>query len=970
MKNRRLFFLIAMLLSLQVQAQNQLIGPAKKIGIIRKISPNGRYVVGQESTTGGSGKGYVWDTWNGNEITPLSVPSEAFGVTDNRIIAGNFSDVNCIIEGSAIRTGGYVDSGAVSWTGLGFGLISPPITSLSNGTSARSITADGKTIVGYSRKYEEGNGLYVAYSWTKNEAGEWLGEEWAYPSNAIQSYIIDIASDGKTAVGFIHDGDVRRGILWKSKSEYLLPLGVSPVDGNHYSEYLCVSQNGKYAGFNYSGQAGERSHSGVYNIETGEIMLIPGGILINSVSNDGIAVGIYRPGITNKAFIWHKKMGLMDFGEFLSQYAPDIELSSALQQTFSSTSANGYSVNAVTPDGLNFVIRITNTQEAYVLKLSAPFVMYPYPKNLSATLSVRDRNKVNLAWDAPDLLAGENLTEYAVFRDVNVEPVGRVTAETKTYTDENVPSGYHTYRIKAVFDGKYSSASNPAQATVVNTHELPLIEDFNSLNLTRNFWTIEKEQGTFSSPGWDVDRSIGINGAGAYFYSVDWTGKFASSLVSKYLNGVDAKNIYLSFTAKPDYYYRANVPVKSDTVFVDVCDYESGVWTNTDKSVYNIFEEWRANFIDLTSVAAGKFFKVRLRVTGINDSDDHKFIYFDDVRVSTTPPDGNAPKNIMAKSSNDTLQLAWQHPDMDVYALTYSNSSKRFSIGNAGVPFIAVNRFDTEDLAIYKNKYLTSVTVYINQKVTAPETSTTLRLAVFEDDARTVDQAIDDFIPNGWNTFTLENPVLLTDKNLKFGVEVTAHDAKEEPIGVDGNRNPVIGRSDLFWDAADSKWKTLYSEGVANSWCIIGNVADGANTQARDAKIIGYNVYKDGIRLNKSLIFGQSYKTDDVKGRFSVRAYSIESGLSAEALLDLTKISSAYSPYGSPNVYPNPAKDVINIDSEKNIESVSVFDMTGRLLEQIDSWTGSLSTKNWKQGVYLIKIITPDGEATRKVVKE
>lgn len=92
------------------------------------------------------------------------------------------------------------------------------------------------------------------------------------------------------------------------------------------AEYLCIGENGKYAGFSYSDGEAD-ALAGIHNTETGEITFIPEGIRVNAVGNNGFAFGVYRPdGFTDRAFIRNRKPGFMDFGDFIVAYAAEAEL--------------------------------------------------------------------------------------------------------------------------------------------------------------------------------------------------------------------------------------------------------------------------------------------------------------------------------------------------------------------------------------------------------------------------------------------------------------------------------------------------------------------------------------------------------------------------------------------------------------------------------------------------------------------
>jgi hypothetical protein len=957
-------------MAVQAQGQNQLIGPANNVAIIREISPDGRYVVGQTIAGVGSA-GFVWDSQSGNTITALEGKGEAFGVTNERFVVGSFDDPAFVVGEDKVRSGGYSSSGT-TWTSLGLGFMETPPTSTLDGTSARRVSADGKVIVGYSRKYSGGEKIYVSYSWTKNTAGQWIEEEWAHPENAEQSYIIDISADGSMAVGFIHDGETRKGILWKSKTEYELPF-----TENSYSEYLCISPNGVYAGFTYGGQS--TGQAGIHNLETGEITLIPQGFLISDISNDGFAIGVYKSPVSNtdKAYVYSEELGFMDFGEFVSIFASDLAISGPdpLAMAFDSSTNRRYSVNAITPDGQSFAInlpadRINNY--AYILKLASPVVILPYPANLSAAVSVPDRNKVLLTWEAPESseVSDKALTGYAIYRD-NVKIIE--TGLDTHYTDENVPVGYHSYTVEAIYGTKYSRTSNAAQVAIVDTYELPFHEDFSSLSFTTNYWTADLEYGGSTRVGWvaytdaGVESRPGLGFSAKNFYGIE-NKQYAASFISKYLDGRNTEKVYLSFLVKPRYYLLEQ-ELTPDTLFVDV--YNGEEWKTLDKSYFKLVSEWKAEMLDLSSVAAGKFFQVRFRITGANYTVSEKFIFFDDITVSTTLPAGNAaPQTIRYKEeTDDKIQLVWQqNTDSEMYGLTYANSSRKLAVGNNGKPFIAVNSFDAEDLAVYNDLYLTSVTAFVSKKYAASSVPT-LKLAVFEDDIRIVDQAIANVTANTWNTFRLETPVLLKDKNLKFGIEVIEHADNELPIGIDDYHTSVTGKGDLYSETGGTTWQTLAEANLIGNWCIIGNVSTEGYAGTRDLNIVGYNVYKDGVRVNEDLIFGQSFVTDNDEGCFTVRAYSLADGISDASEEEcITKTSLITPEIAQLSVYPNPTTGEIQIKGESKIGSIQVFDVIGKLRKEInvnDTET-TVNLSAFPNGIYFLKM---DGE-TIKVIKQ
>jgi len=71
-------------------------------------------------------------------------------------------------------------------------------------------------------------------------------------------------------------------------------------------------------------------------------------------------------------------------------------------------------------------------------------------------------------------------------------------------------------------------------------------------------------------------------------------------------------------------------------------------------------------------------------------------------------------------------------------------------------------------------------------------------------------------------------------------------------------------------------------------------------------------------------------------------------------------------------IYPNPAGSQVNIHSESLIESISVFDFTGKEMtrEQATATDYRLNTSKFKSGIYLIVIETSNGNFRKRIVIE
>ena len=71
------------------------------------------------------------------------------------------------------------------------------------------------------------------------------------------------------------------------------------------------------------------------------------------------------------------------------------------------------------------------------------------------------------------------------------------------------------------------------------------------------------------------------------------------------------------------------------------------------------------------------------------------------------------------------------------------------------------------------------------------------------------------------------------------------------------------------------------------------------------------------------------------------------------------------------SVYPNPANDVLNINSKQNIEinSLSIYNVLGQLLQTLANPTKIIDVSGLKTGNYILKVVTENGVSSSKFSK-
>jgi len=73
---------------------------------------------------------------------------------------------------------------------------------------------------------------------------------------------------------------------------------------------------------------------------------------------------------------------------------------------------------------------------------------------------------------------------------------------------------------------------------------------------------------------------------------------------------------------------------------------------------------------------------------------------------------------------------------------------------------------------------------------------------------------------------------------------------------------------------------------------------------------------------------------------------------------------------GSLAFFPNPVKDVLNINYDKAVNQIDVYDVNGKLVKTFTTVNGSINVSDLSDGVYMLNIQTEEGLVIRKIVKE
>jgi hypothetical protein len=930
-----------------------------------KISPNGRYLTGSLST--------LWDK-ESNTLTTIPLGEGTQDVNDNGVIVANFKDANFQVNGSPITSGGVYKDG--TWYSLGLGRYGTTTGSTEAGSGVNAITADGWV---FGMSMEKNNvAKVVPMVWKPDEEGQYTDTlVYSFPEDHLPvaqrtqgTRFYDASADGSIACGWAVQASTfggRQSIVWTSPTEYKI---IAPET---IGEAHDVSPDGKFVALTTN------RHAALYYVEKDSLVVFgPQETTSSAVSNDGTVVGFRETsGGGRKGFIWSDRLGYIELKDFIEKYTPEITLSEDFQ--FSNDDSDFYMDVPMTISGDGLVIAGYRgagvIRKTWVIELPAPLDLVSRPHSLTALADPQTRNVVELNWSAPEDTEAHFLDFYNIYR--NDAFIAQIGSDLTSYTDNDAPVGNVSYSVSAIYDYNgtgdaptflESNKSEPARIAIVDNYDLPFYDGFDSVDYGTNYWEVSPaaiaSQWSFESR--DYRSSIG---RAAIFITTGDQSVYSHTLTTKPLDATGKSTVIASFVYKLAATSELLVGVK-DTIYFEVGDIRGAEWTTVKTYVLSSIHGWETETLDISDLAGGELFRARFRaVSGAN----RNYVVFsiDEFAIAVTPASVPVGVKAVRKAASSDVEIVWQDPSGS-YGLTYAQSLKRSTIiGNKDVPFIAVNKFDAADLTAYKDLYLTSISAYINPKGSEAIKDTRLKLAVFVDGNRVVNQAIESFEGNAWNTFALNTPLAIpANADLLFGIEVAEVDSLSYPLSTD-NLPVVAGKSDLFSEDGGATWQSLTDWEYPFNWLIIGNVRSTAAAAERTPDILGYEIYRGDEKINTGLTFAQVFVDTTLVGTaeadYRVKTYSLFGGLSdfsepAHVGTVISGISSLAAEGVA--VYPNPAVEFIRISGE--FSTVSFFDLSGRKV--LEAKESPVEIKSLNAGTYAVEITAPGGSKTRSKV--
>lgn len=331
-----------------------------------------------------------------------------------------------------------------------------------------------------------------------------------------------------------------------------------------------------------------------------------------------------------------------------------------------------------------------------------------------------------------------------------------------------------------------------------------------------------------------------------------------------------------------------------------------------------------------------------------------------------------APQNLKAvQNSTADINVSWSVPmGMENIDLSYSNWKKGIEItlttgdGSLGTLMGAIV-FDKNRTSLYEGFHISDFVFYPAAKIKK------YTFYIMEGNSTIYDQVISDYKVGEINTIALDTPI---DINPQMPLTIII---KAEGIA-DGGKSlvadsslPFVGFGNLFSNDLGQTYEPLTNIDVYGNWMMGVNIDNGVISRniLADDKIM-YNVYMDNLLVNPVPVSEENYVImNPTLGSHEVYVTAVYNNCGEKQSEPVTVIISdgvEDLDNSMVQVFPNPANNFISIQTDGKIDSVSIFDMSGRVLFNGGS-INIIDLSDINTGIYMLKVETQGKVLTKKI---
>jgi hypothetical protein len=614
----------------------------------------------------------------------------------------------------------------------------------------------------------------------------------------------------------------------------------------------------------------------------------------------------------------------------------------------------------------------------------------------------------------------DNFIGYNLYRDAdNIAYIPYNGEDTTHYFDYELEPLCYAYDVSAVYDlTPYGFPGETGESMWEGTFDvcveygwpLPFVEDWNTGSFDPNLWS--------HGDNWVVNGQFGNPLPCAEFKWDPVLLDYRSSLESYPINGKTnpmTNEDYIDGSIFFDFDLSLVDNGSSGDEMLHVQVWDEGTWYTVASFSNDGNFGWTSHHFEISNHAFGKIFKVRFAAEGLNSSGILSW-FVDNINLYRQC---DAPEDLIATAEDygpSEIFLTWSAPAGGSPTggewIGWDDGVNVNGIGlTGGGVFSVASKWDPAMIAQYDGQYITKLQFIPYTNAVA----STFTLMIWEGaNAGTViySQAITGYVAGVWNEFTLTSPVALdVTKELWFGYTVDSPDG-ENPAGNDDGP-AVVGYGDMI-SLDGSAWDPISSLGPFDlNWNLkayVGDADDDNSTpmtyvdntvyrtpdatpvagdvtvsvpmpEANSSRaLLGYNVYWNDngngynfLDFTEDTTYLHVVEADFAVG--SVQCYYVTAVYedcepeSNESCWIVTGIEDPALADGIA-VYPNPARDILNITSSADITHVTVMNYLGQVVynqKVVEDNDLQLNVAGYETGVYMVKVETTAGILIKKV---
>lgn len=343
------------------------------------------------------------------------------------------------------------------------------------------------------------------------------------------------------------------------------------------------------------------------------------------------------------------------------------------------------------------------------------------------------------------------------------------------------------------------------------------------------------------------------------------------------------------------------------------------------------------------------------------------------------PPASNLATAI---SSQGKIELKWNMPEIQqltsenksaVYPkkitgasqlvnLCWSNGEMFDIFGKeTGGTYEVAIRFDPDDLFEYHTARIKEVEIYIDK--IPLNNKLTLKL---HQGGKTIYSQEMEITETQFVSIPLNDTLYIDSReDLYVGYEFTQ--APRFYVAGADEGPAVPGKGNLVSDDGGESFYSLTDYNIDRNWLISMWIDTGSR--------IDYLIWRDDQKIGETTELTYHDQPQNaatycykVTARYGGYLSTIDSNPSCIEYTGLNNIS-----VNGIKLYPNPAKEVLTVSSDRNITGIVVTDATGRIIfsdKNTEKNRHVINTSSWTKGIYIARISTGENDTVCKIVKE